>query len=167
MKFFSNLDPPHSNLTFNTISNVNFASPCANCTLMGFTTFVTFDHKCFITFGFMNKCIVLEFDKWKTTLNFILHLNKIKFGPNLATLALATKPSCSNYCLTLISLEQSLIMSSIAHNWNIWSCLNFFLTFFHHVVFCFYLGPFPISSYYLLWNLCHNPKLRLAINAKA
>lgn len=147
MKFFSNLDPPHSNLTFNTISNVNFASPCANCTLMGFTTFVTFDHKCFITFGFMNKCMVLEFDKSKTTLNFTLHLNKIKFGPNLATLALATKPSCSNYCLTLISLEQSLIMCFNCPQLKHLVLLKFFLNIFSSCGFLFLFGTF---SHFLL-----------------
>jgi hypothetical protein len=134
-------------LTFKTISNVNFASPCANCTLMGFTTFVTFDHKCFITFGFMNKCMVLEFDKSKTTLNFTLHLNKIKFGPNLATLALATKPSCSNYSLTLISLEQSLIMCFNCPQLKHLVLLNYFFNIFSSRGFLFLFGTF---SHFLL-----------------
>jgi hypothetical protein len=92
VKFSINFTFLHSNTAPNTTSLVGVMAPCAKSTLMGLATFVATHLSCFTAPWFINECMTLESKRHNTPLVLTLNLNKIKLGPNMATLAFPTNP---------------------------------------------------------------------------
>jgi len=95
LNFSANFALPHFKVAPNTTSPAAVTAPCAKWTLMGWATFLASHPSHFITLGLKIDCVVPESKKHNTQLNPILNLSMVKLGPNLATLAFATNPSCA------------------------------------------------------------------------
>jgi hypothetical protein len=91
VKLSTNVALLHSKMAPNTTSFVHVAAPCANWTLMGLATHLNHD----IARGFTNECVALESKIHNNPLVPTLNLNKIKFGPNLATFVFAINSPCA------------------------------------------------------------------------
>jgi hypothetical protein len=74
---------------------------------MGLATFVTTHLSHIIALGLTNECMIPKTKRHNNPLVPTLNLNKIKFGPNLATLAFVINPHCAQPYLTfLLSLAK-------------------------------------------------------------
>jgi hypothetical protein len=95
MKFFVNFALLHSKMAPNTTSLTSVVALCGDWTLMDLATFVATHLHCTTTFGLTNECMAHKSKRHNTPLIPTLNLNRIKFGPNLATHAFMMNPPCA------------------------------------------------------------------------